>query len=835
MNLREVSSHLSSSWQVARSSKILILTVSILVIISLAIPNLYGFGQVQNQDNVPPGGSNNFTDINLDDWDLLTNQIIVKYWDTDPEIRINAASPKEVNRLSTVTGVTLTYVREMSGDAHVYRVPSKMDAVALARIIQKLSALPEVAYSEPDQIMRHTATPNDPLYPQQWHYFAPTSGNYGINLPPAWDLPGGLPSIVVAVIDTGITSHTEFLGRTVPGYDFVHDMLVANDGNGRDNNPSDPGDWITSLENASGYFKGCPVSNSSWHGTHVAGTIAAASNNGIGVAGINWNAKILPVRVLGKCGGYLSDISDGMRWAAGLSVSGVPNNANPAKVLNLSLGGKSPCSTTYQSAINAINAVGASIVVSVGNSNENASGFQPANCNGVITVAATNRAGNKAGYSNYGTIIDISAPGGDSSNGILSTLNSGTKQPVGDTYGFYQGTSMAAPHVSGVVSFLYAVNNSLHWNQVLQIIHDTVTPFPDGSSCNTSICGSGILNAYLALQAVMPTYPPSAPTGVSASDGAFTDKVRVTWGGSGSSDYKIFLPLILAGGSGPTPEAPYFQVYRNTTNSSAGATKLIDHHPSHSYDDTSAVPGTTYYYWVKACNSAGCSGFSASDSGYRAIEVTKPSPPTGISASDGNYTDKVQVSWTASADATTYQVFRHTSNTSSAASELTGNHPASPYNDTSAVAGTTYYYWVKACNSSGCSGFSASDSGYRATEVTKPSPPADISASDGTYTDKVQVSWTASAGATTYQVFRYTSNNSSSATQLAESTSSPYYDTSAVAGTTYYYWVKACNSAGCSGFSASDSGYRATEVTKPSPPADISASDGTYTDKVQVS
>jgi len=271
--------------------------------------------------------------------------------------------------------------------------------------------------------------------------------------------------------------------------------------------------------------------------------------------------------------------------------------------------------------------------------------------------------------------------------------------------------------------------------------------------------------------------------------------------------------LILKGGSGPTPEAPYFQVYRNTTNASAGATKLADFLSGSPYDDTSAVAGTTYYYWVKACNSAGCSGFSASDTGYRASGTTPPSAPTGVSASDGSFIDKVQVSWSASAGATYYQVFRHTSNNSSSATTLTGSHPSSPYDDTSAVAGTTYYYWVKACNSAGCSGFSSSDSGYRATEVTTPSPPTGVSASDGTYTDKVQISWTASAGATHYQVFRYTSNNSSSATSLTSShSSSPYDDTSAVAGTTYYYWVKACNSVGCSGFSASDSGWRLTST-----------------------
>jgi hypothetical protein len=153
-------------------------------------------------------------------------------------------------------------------------------------------------------------------------------------------------------------------------------------------------------------------------------------------------------------------------------------------------------------------------------------------------------------------------------------------------------------------------------------------------------------------------------------------------------------------------------VFRYTSNNSSSATQLAES-TSSPYYDTSAVAGTTYYYWVKACNSAGCSGFSASDSGYRATEVTKPSPPADISASDGTYTDKVQVSWTASAGATSYQVFRYTSDDSSTAGELTGSHPSSPYDDTSAVAGTTYFYWVKACNSAGCSGFSASDSGFR--------------------------------------------------------------------------------------------------------------------------
>ena len=217
---------------------------------------------------------------------------------------------------------------------------------------------------------------------------------------------------MVAVIDTGYRPHADLTGRFVQGYDFIWDPEVANDGDGRDADARDPGDWITSADAASVTFAGCPVENSSWHGTHVAGTIAANTNNGVGVAGVNWQAKILPVRVLGKCGGYTSDIVDGMRWAAGLTVSGVPANANPAKVLNISLGGSGTCSMAEQSAVNDINATGAVIVVAAGNSDADAAAFTPSSCDGVIVVGATDKSGTRAYYSNYGSIVDISAPGG---------------------------------------------------------------------------------------------------------------------------------------------------------------------------------------------------------------------------------------------------------------------------------------------------------------------------------------------------------------------------------------------------------------------------------------
>jgi serine protease len=235
----------------------------------------------------------------------------------------------------------------------------------------------------------------------------------------------------------------------------------------------------------------------------VAGTIGASSNNGSGVAGINWNGLILPVRVLGRCGGVMSDIADGMRWAAGLDVPGVPANPNRAQVLNLSLGGPGPCSETESNAISAITAAGSTVVVAAGNSSSEAISFTPASCPGVITVAATDRNGSKAYYSNYGSVVEISAPGGDfssyDSNGILSTLNSGLQSPATDKYAFYQGTSMAAPHVAGVTSLLYSLIPALTPTQAVQILQNTVTSFPLGSSCTTALCGRGIVNAGSAV------------------------------------------------------------------------------------------------------------------------------------------------------------------------------------------------------------------------------------------------------------------------------------------------------------------------------------------------
>jgi serine protease len=505
----------------------------------------------------------------------FTDQLIIKY--RDPSfVRSAALNTKyantlinnRVSALSATVGVVLTHVRFMSGNNHVIKLPHWMSVADVKTIAQSLSANPDVEYAEPDQRMFPLLVPDDFYYGNQWNLQSagpPDNIAGGANLPGAWDITTGSSSIVVAVIDTGLRPHADIdsdildgTGRVVPGYDFVSSDVIpsgthagtynfiANDGDGRDSDPSDPGDWITTTEAngtdpTAGWFFGpsgynCDEENSSWHGTHVAGTIGADGNNGIGIAGINWASKILPVRVLGKCGGYTSDIVDGMSWAAGLAVSGVPPNANTAKVLNLSLGGSGSCSSTWQNAINAVTTAGATVVVAAGNSNANASGFSPASCTGVISVAAVGRTGGRAPYSNYGTTVDIAAPGGVQSfvndpDGVLSTLNDGTTVPGNDIYQYYQGTSMAAPHVAGVASLMLSVNASLTPTQVLQKIQNTARVFPTGT-CTISLCGAGIVNAALAVQSAQNATPPTANAG---TDQAVDPGTVVTLSGSVSS------------------------------------------------------------------------------------------------------------------------------------------------------------------------------------------------------------------------------------------------------------------------------------------------------------
>lgn len=431
-------------------------------------------------------------------------QIIVRFPSSDDTGRETLASPSQAAaQLSAQAATPLEYVRTLADGAHVLRLPEPLPPEEAWRLAQRLAAVSGAEYVEPDLIFFPAVVPGDTLYATaQWNLQAVTSARYGANFPDAWMITTGNPAIVSAILDTGgLLTHEDLAGRTPtgnPGYDFISTLFNANDGDGRDPNPSDPGDWVTSAE-ATGT---CGVSPSSWHGSHVAGIFGARANNDRGIAGAIWDAPMLIVRVLGKCGGTLSDVADAIRWAAGLPVPGVPDNPTPARVLNLSLGASgSACPVTMQNAINAVNQNGAIVVVAAGNANTSASNMTPANCAGAVVVAASTLSGDRASYSNFGPLVTLAAPGGDTGATVVSTVNSSTTapSPTGDTYAGYRGTSMATPHVAGAISLMLSANPGLSRAEVLQILRDTVTPFPGGSGC-IGRCGTGILNAGAAVE-----------------------------------------------------------------------------------------------------------------------------------------------------------------------------------------------------------------------------------------------------------------------------------------------------------------------------------------------
>ncbi|WP_223669951.1 S8 family serine peptidase [Kangiella shandongensis] len=455
-----------------------------------------------------------------------SDQIIIKYKE-GVDIEAKASSRAMLN-MSARAAEQLQHRKFTFNKGQVIRLSKKQSHQQLNQLIKRLNSDPDIEFAEIDVMVKPSATANDEHYPLQWHYHDAVAG---INLEAAWDSSTGAGT-TVAVLDTGYRPHVDLAANITGGYDMIEDTFVANDGDGRDSDASDPGDWYEAFE--CGFnFTG---RDSSWHGTHVAGTVAALTNNSIGVAGIAHDAQVVPVRVLGKCGGYTSDIADGIVWASGGSVSGTPANANPAQVLNLSLGGSGECGSVTQDAVNTARANGAVVVVAAGNSNSDVSGFTPANCNGVISVAATNKQADRASYSNYGSLIDIAAPGGESgSDGVASTLNDGATTPGNDIYAYYAGTSMASPHVAGVAALMFAANGGLTPDEVEQAIKDSAKAFPGGSSCSTSNCGAGMLDAAAAVAAVGGSEPPQNEAPTAAFTYSCTD-LSCDFDGSASAD-----------------------------------------------------------------------------------------------------------------------------------------------------------------------------------------------------------------------------------------------------------------------------------------------------------
>jgi serine protease len=495
-------------------------------------------------------------------------RVIVQFRDDAPTLRSAALSPIGRSTTRMLALAQRQGIAAIAGEA----VSESMqvvfaDGMSSEELAQRLALDPDVEFAEPDRPVTAYVAPNDPLYGPdasreaamatgQWYLRAPTREvRSAIDAEAAWDFAQGSPAIVVAVIDTGIRFEHPDLGAILPGYDMITDAPRANDGDGRDADPSDPGTWLTQEEvsDPNGPFFGCAETavSSSWHGTGVSSLIGALTDNGVGMASVGRNVRILPVRALGKCGGFTSDIVAGMRWAAGLSVPGAPNNPNPARVLNMSLGGEGACDVVYRRAITDISGTGAIIVASAGNSSGHAVGA-PASCSDVIAVGGLRHFGTKVGFSDLGSQVTISAPAGNCVNvsagsaclyPILTTSNSGNREPVSssytDSFNASLGTSFSAPLVSGTVALMLSARPSLTRAEVQQILQATASPFPASGSdsesastpvpvcttpqydaqgnpvdqlecyCTTTTCGAGMLNAGAAVIAASVGLPSS--------------------------------------------------------------------------------------------------------------------------------------------------------------------------------------------------------------------------------------------------------------------------------------------------------------------------------------
>ncbi len=350
---------------------------------------------------------------------------------------------------------------------------------------------------------------NDPLIDQQWHLLAPPEEIAGTGLLASLATPLQLDSVVVAVVDTGILATHLDIGKLLPGYDFVSNIVAANDGDGRDSDPMDPGDWVSMIDiNNGSLATDCAVSSSTWHGTAVAGILAADTNNALGITGAAPHVQILPVRVMGRCGGTVADLIDGIRWAAGLDVQGTDINPNPAQVINLSLGYSGRCDSPMQNAINEVRAAGAVVVTAIGNG-ANAlrqHAYSPASCDNVIAVAAADREGNFASYNNYGSDVDILAPGGVPGAGLTTLDDGGSQRARNDSvYTARYGSSIATPLVSASAALMIAANPLLEPHHIESLLFNNGRDVSNSSLCKENTCGAGLLDARLAVHAAATT------------------------------------------------------------------------------------------------------------------------------------------------------------------------------------------------------------------------------------------------------------------------------------------------------------------------------------------
>ena len=533
---------------------------------ALSATATFGAGQAASRQPLPPVEGEVIVGFKADAGTLRKHALAAR---ADAGVVRNTLAER-ASTLGARVGRTLLTGAAVGERVQVMRAAG-VDATTLAR---QLSADPDVAYAVPNGRKRIVAAPNDPLYAAaatgvrpggpdsgQWYLRTPDNTiKSAIDIEAAWLRTTGRSTVVVAVLDTGVRFEHPDLGRVatggplLPGYDMVSDSIIGGDGDGRDADPSDPGDFVSQADISADTARaapdrrfvitnGCPTpSGSSWHGTSTSSLVAGAANNALGMAGAAPGVRVLPVRVLGKCYGNDDDILAGMRWAAGIAVPGVPDNTTPAKVINLSLGGTGICSAAYQAAVDEITARGVLIVAAAGNS---AGGpvSEPANCRGVVGVLALRHAGTKVGFSDLGAEIAIAAPGGNCINTsrgspclypILAATNTGSEGPLAsgwtNSFNFTVGTSFSSPLVAAVAGLMFSQSAALTLAKVRAALQTSTRPFPSTGadngpddatvvpSCNRldlagasgqcycpndgRLCGAGMLDAGAGLNAV---------------------------------------------------------------------------------------------------------------------------------------------------------------------------------------------------------------------------------------------------------------------------------------------------------------------------------------------
>jgi serine protease len=542
----------------------------------------------------------------------------------------------DVSSLSLRTGVAVSRSRQLTPSMHVVFLQKTLYGADVDAVLKQLRSDPAVAFADVDERRYPHAMPNDPLFlptataSGQWYMLTPstltpTSDVAATDAVSAWNITKGSSGTVIADVDSGIrfdhpdllragfdSSRAGFGGRLLPGYDFVGQdldasnsnplgtFLIANDGDGWDPDPSDPGDWIDSadLMNSTVFpASNCSTQNSSWHGTRVMGVLGALTNNDTGIAGMTWNPYLLPVRALGKCGGFDSDIITGIEWAVGMSINGVPDNPFPADIVNLSLGGTGgSCPSDYQTLIAQLTNLGVLVVASAGN--ESGPVDIPANCPGVLAVAGLRNVGTKVGYSSLGPEVGIGAPAGNCVNAtagspclrsIDTTVNEGATVPGANSYTDQNntnlGTSFSAPIVSGIAALMRAANANLTPPQIIARLKASATPYPqpaglaqcvNGSTssvecaCTTTTCGAGMVNALSAVKAaVNPIAAVKIPAGFTSGSGTFDG------GGSAAACHATIASYAWTGTAGAQVVSGAANAAVNVMVSGAGTLTLV--------------------------------------------------------------------------------------------------------------------------------------------------------------------------------------------------------------------------------------------------------------------